>query len=242
MGEEPSDIEGVLEVNYEDIGRYIEQENESLDLEYTSSSRLEEMKIIGSLKYHLEPSDILIETGCSYGHTTETLQSELDATVIGFDYFDRWNEYSFIDNKSPQKIQAMEPLLPFKDNSVNFVLALNSTGVVAQENMIGKLGEELIQENSSDKIHKEASKIYTQNYIEAALEEVSRVLKDKGSYMVSNHLGFLSEPQRILMTNKDGELILEDINQEVVSDRDIKWLSSEKVKVPQDGLIEKLEQ
>ena len=76
MGFPPESINSTLELNYEDLGPFLEEENEDLDLGYTSGRRLDEMNIYPILEEKLGESDVLVEVGCGKGYTTENLDSQ----------------------------------------------------------------------------------------------------------------------------------------------------------------------
>jgi SAM-dependent methyltransferase len=180
------------------------------DPQETREGRLQEMgaleKINSWISRYDEPE--VVELGCSEGYTTQEIAEENpDARVTGVDLYSGFREEG-------NYTQASALDLPFRESSVDLLVAPNSIGLITWKNLATKAGgrkaknsdfyrqnwDELDAEEKSELSSNAAftgGEAYSELFVEEILEEAERVLSTGGrfalmdgeNYMVARNSG-----------------------------------------------------
>jgi len=165
----------------------------------TLSGRVRKMNLDDLIDEYFSEEDTVVEVGCARGYTSTEIANISGAKVVGVDVPEAYSrgvsENRYGDGPSPEYVSGVAPELPFKDESVDSIAALNSVTYLARS--LGSVAAD--RQNVSTKSRDQVEKFYTQSVVRDVLEDFERVTKE-GGYVL---LGEQSDSSYLLLEKED---------------------------------------
>ena len=166
----------------------------------TLSGRVSKMDLDGVVDDYISEDDIVVEVGSSTGYTTTEVANISEAEVVGVDVPEAFSRGT-VGNRygpgpEPSYVSGLAPELPFKDDSLDGVVAFNSVTYLARN--IGSLASEM-HEDISDSRSQRLGELYSQGIVREFLEEFDRITGEDGYVL----LGEQSDSSYLVL-EKDG--------------------------------------
>jgi len=197
----------------------------------TLSGRVRKMNLDDLIDEYFSEEDTVVEVGCARGYTSTEIANISGAKVVGVDVPEAYSrgvsENRYGDGPSPEYVSGVAPELPFKDESVDSIAALNSVTYLARS--LGSVAAD--RQNVSTKSRDQVEKFYTQSVVRDVLEDFERVTKE-GGYVL---LGEQSDSSYLLLEKEDEEWTAEaygsfpDHDGENIHTRYRPWIQDEDV-------------
>lgn len=202
----------------------------------TLSGRVSKMEISDVVEEYFSEEDNIIEVGCARGKTSVEIAEISEANVVGVDVPEAYargvaeNKYS--NGPDPQYVSGLAPELPFKEESVDGIAALNSVTYLARS--LGSVAADRM-ETSSDEQRENIERLYQQDVVRDVLEDFERITKEGGHVI----LGEQTDCSYLVLEKQDDGWKAEDYGSfpdhdgESIHTRYRPWLMDENVEYNQ---------
>lgn len=165
------------------------------------------MNVDDVVEEYFSEENTVVEVGCSNGYTSTEIANISGADVVGVDvpevYSGGVSENKYGDRPKPSYVSGVAPSLPFKENSVDGIAALNSVTYLARSlGSVAADSEEVETKSQKERLEK----FYTQGVVRDLLEDFDRIT-DEGSYLL---LGEQSDSSYLLLEREENGWIAED--------------------------------
>lgn len=198
----------------------------------TLSGRVGKMDIDDVVGEYFSEDDIIAEVGCAKGYTSTELANISGAEVVGVDVPEAFSQgvsrNKYGDGPTPAYVSGAAPSLPFKEESLDGIAALNSVTYLARS-----LGSVAAEEEigASDYQREKLKEFYTQSVVRDLLEDFGRVVQDEGYVVLAEQ----SDSSYLLLQKDEDSWIAEDYGSfpdhdgENIHRRFRPWIQDEKV-------------
>lgn len=198
----------------------------------TLSGRVRKMNIDDVIDEYFSEEDTVVEVGCAEGYTSTEISNISGANVVGVDVPEAYsrgvsnNKYG--NGPTPGYVSGVAPELPFKEESIDGIAALNSVTYLARS--LGSVAADR-QDNISEESREQVEDFYTQSVVRDVLDDFERVTKE-GGYVL---LGEQSDSSYLLLEKEEEGWTTEDYGSfpdhdgENIHRRYRPWIQDEKV-------------
>lgn len=183
-----------LRITPHDIRGAMEDYDGAADLWQTYT--LDGMNLSPVLDEAISSDEYVLEIGCNRGKTTATLEGVTEeATVVGIDLY---RDGSF-QEEGPSYVQAAASYLPFREDSLDTLVAPASLGAILKMGVIHRVSREKRRENERmEALHdtvapEERSAVRrawadacVSTYVEQVLDEAARATADGGNLLLAD--------------------------------------------------------
>lgn len=166
----------------------------------TLAGRVSNMDLDDIVEDYFSEGDTVVEVGCAYGYTSTEIANISGADVIGVDVPEAFSggvsENRYGEGSKPGYFSAVAPSLPFKESSVDGIVALNSVTYLARS--LGSVAADRegdVSPGQRDRLEN----FYTQGVVRDLLEDFERITKD-GGYLL---MGEQSDSSYLLIEKAD---------------------------------------
>lgn len=201
----------------------------------TLSGRVRKMGIDDVVDEYFSEEDTVVEVGCAQGYTSTEIANISGADVVGVDVPEAYSrgvsENKYGDGPDPVYVSGVAPSLPFKEDSVDGIAALNSVTYLARS--LGSVAADAQNINSENQ-RERLKAFYTQGVVRDLLEDFERVT-DEGSHLL---LGEQSDSSYLLLEREENGWKAQDYGSfpehdgETIHRRFRPWIQDEKVSYP----------
>ncbi len=198
----------------------------------TLSGRVRKMEIDDVIDQYFSGEEYVVEVGCAQGYTSTEIANISGAHVVGVDvpeaYSRGTSENKYGDGPTPKYVSGLSPELPFKEDSVDGIAALNSVTYLARS--LGSVAADRT-ETVSEQHREEVEELYQQEVVRDLLEDFERITKEGGHVV----LGEQSDSSYLVLEKEEGGWKADDYGAfpehdgETVHRRFKPWLKDEKV-------------
>lgn len=198
----------------------------------TLSGRVRKMDMTDIVKEYFSENDIIVEVGCAQGYTTTEIANISDTEIIGVDVPEAFSrgtaENKYGDGPQPDYVSGVAPFLPFEEDSVDGIAALNSVTYLARS--LGSVAADK-EKGASQKQKKILEDFHTQGIVRDLMGDFERITSE-GSYLL---LGEQTDSSYLLLEREDDGWVTEDYgsfpgyNGENIHTRYKPWIQDEKV-------------
>lgn len=166
----------------------------------TLSGRVRKMDLDDIVEDYFSEDDTIVEVGCASGYTSTEIANISGANVVGIDvpeaYAGGVSENKYGDGPKPGYFSGVAPELPFQEDSVDGIAALNSVTYLARS--LGSVAADR-HEDVSTQDREKIEDFYTQSVVRDVLGDFERVTKE-GGYVL---LGEQSDSSYLLLEKEE---------------------------------------
>lgn len=165
----------------------------------TLSGRVRKMNLDDVIDEYFSESDTVVEVGCADGYTSTEIANISGANVVGVDVPEAYSrgvsENKYGDGPAPGYVSGVAPELPFQEDSIDGIAALNSVTYLARS--LGSVAAD--RQNVSKESREQVEDFYTQSVVRDILDDFERVTKE-GRYVL---LGEQSDSSYLLLEKEE---------------------------------------
>lgn len=147
----------------------------------TLSGRVRKMEVSDVVEEYFSEDDNIVEVGCARGNTSVEIANISGSNVVGVDVPEAYArgvaENRYGDGPDSGYVSGLAPELPFKEDSIDGIAALNSVTYLARS--LGSVAADRM-ETGSEEERENVEELYRQDVVRDVLEDFERITKEGG--------------------------------------------------------------